>query len=141
MINEYWVCFIALSLAIALGGAERQASPGVWGGEHIGLWVDQKGARVEYDCARGVIDEPLRLDAKGRFEARGTHRRESGGPARPDGELDETGKSQPSGQPARYTGRVVGKKMTLTVTLVETGEHVGTFSLAHEREPRLNKCL
>jgi hypothetical protein len=82
-------------------------SKGLWGGQHISMQVGAKSATIEYDCATGVIDGPLLVDAVGEFDLRGTHRTERGGPIR----ADESSK----GQPAIYTGSIQGNKMTLTV--------------------------
>lgn len=111
--------------------AEQRVPPGSWGGDHIGLDVSDTGGRVEYDCAHGTIDGPLTLDAQGRFEARGAHVRERGGPVRED--------DPQTGVPARYRGAVSGDTMTLTVTLDGGGE-VGTFTLTRGRAGRIRKC-
>lgn len=94
--------------------------------------VDGKTAAVEYDCAHGTIDGPLSLDGDGKFKLAGNHVRERGGPVR-------LGKAQDS-YPAQYTGWTDGKNMTLTVTLVNTNEEVGTFELTRGQEGRLWKC-
>jgi hypothetical protein len=111
----------------------RRVPDGVWGGEHMGLWVEKERARIEYDCGRGRIDEPLVLDRRGRFNVRGTHYKEHGGPVR----IDE----QKAGQPARYTGKLVAQTLTITVTLMDTQKPIGTFRLTHNEEPRIVKCL
>ena len=111
----------------------RRVPEGVWGGEHMGLWVEQGGARVEYDCGRGTIDQPLVLGRRGRFNVKGTHYKEHGGPVR----IDE----QKAGQPARYTGALVAQTLTITVTLTDTQKTIGTFRLTHNQEPRIVKCL
>jgi hypothetical protein len=112
-------------------GAGRAAmiQSGTWGGKGILVQVTDDGATVEYDCAHGTIE---RLEFKGDgFEARGTHTFESFGPTRAGDE---------SARPARYTGRVSGDEMTLTVTLTDTLQEVGTFSLARGRRVRIVKC-
>jgi hypothetical protein len=106
---------------------------GVWGGEHIIMEVTESGATIRYDCAHGTIDEKIVSDRDGRFELRGTHVREAGGPVRSD--------HQPDSHPARYAGRVEGKTMTLTVTLTDTKESAGTFSLTYGEQPELTKCM
>jgi hypothetical protein len=112
--------------------ADRHVQAGTWGGDHIGLEVSATGATVEYDCAHGTIDGALALDGQGRFEARGSHVAERGGPVR-EGDAQR-------GVPARYRGTVSGDTMTLTVTL-DGGEEVGTFTLTRGRTPRIRKCL
>ena len=106
---------------------------GMWGGEHVALEVTADGGRVEYDCAHGEINEPLRLDRDGHFDAAGTHTPEHGGPVREDEKL-------PS-DPERYAGRVDGTRMTLTVTVTDSPEILGTFTVAHGVPGRLLKCL
>jgi hypothetical protein len=106
---------------------------GTWGGPHIQLDVTDGGASVQYDCAHGTIDERLTLDAAGRFDVRGTHAREHGGPVR----IDE----KESREAARYAGRVEGETMTLTVTLADSKEPLGTFTLKRGQTGRLFRCL
>ena len=129
---------LAACLLGAAPGCEESGAPadltGRWGGDHIFLEVGSvEGNRIEYDCARGSIDEAFVTDADGRFDLRGEHVRERGGPIR-QGEV-------PDAHPARYTGRVRGDTMTLTVTLTGTGDSVGTFRLVRGAEGRVLKCL
>ena len=112
----------------------EKALTGMWGGEHIVIDVTGEGATINYDCAHGTITQPLTLDNSGHFDAKGFHVKERGGPVREDDEGH-------SGQPARYTGRIDGKTMTLTVTLADTKEDVGTFTLTHGKAARIVKCL
>ena len=108
-----------------------RVATGVWGGEHVRLQVTDDGATIEYDCAHGTLAQPLALDAQGRFSVAGTHTRE-GGPIRVN--------AAPAGQPARYTGSVQGRTMTLTATLTDKEQPVGTFTLTQGSEGRLWKC-
>jgi hypothetical protein len=105
---------------------------GNWGGEHISLEVTAQGGQVEYDCAHGTIDQKVVPDAEGRFDLRGTHVREHGGPVRKDEIADS--------HPARFVGEIKGDTMTLTVTEADTKELVGTFTLGYGQSPRLMKC-
>lgn len=105
---------------------------GVWGGPHIFMEVGQGGAKITYDCAHGTIDQTIVLDRDGRFDLEGTHVVEVGGPVRSD--------HKPNSRAARYTGRADGKTMTLTVTLTDTKEIVGTFSLTYGEQPELTRC-
>ena len=114
-------------------GKPKRVPDGVWGGQHMGLWVERGGARVEYDCANGTIDQPLILDMHGRFNVKGTHFKEHGGPVRVG--------EQNKGQPVRYTGSLFATTLTITVTLTDTQQIIGTFHLKHNQEPRLVKCL
>ena len=103
---------------------------GTWGGEHVILDVSKNGAVLEFDCAHGQIDQPLILDKKGRFAARGTFTPEHGGPVRRD-------EITPSSA-ARYSGEVKGDVMTLKV--VGGGVDVGIFTLNRGAHPLLRKC-
>lgn len=104
---------------------------GNWGGEHVILEVSKKGAVLEFDCARGQIDQPLILDKKGHFDVRGTFSPEHGGPV----QRDETTPSNP----AHYSGEIKGDVMTLKVVRGE--DTVGTFTLKRGAQPVLRKCL
>lgn len=108
------------------------AQTGTWGGEHISLEIDAQGGRLEYDCAHGTIDEKIVTDREGRFDLRGTHVREHGGPVRRDETVDS--------HPSRFTGQIKGDTMTLKVTESDTKEVVGTFTLVHGQKPALMKC-
>lgn len=107
--------------------------PSEWGGQHIGLVVLTGGATIEYDCARGTIDEPITVGPEGSFAAIGTHTREHGGPAM----IGET----PDRHPARYTGSTDGKSMRLNVTLTDDDQDLGTFTLTRGAAPAVVKCL
>ena len=112
-------------------GAADSLAAGTWGGQHIRLSVHTDGAEVEFDCARGTIDGPLTLSTAGHFDARGTFMRE-GGPIRLD--------VKRTGRPARYEGDLSGRELTLKVTLTDTAQDAGTFTLTHGSEGRLWKC-
>ena len=127
----------ALATAMAFCSPTYGGSPsvatGTWGGDHIAMEATDKGAQVEFDCAHGSIDEPLTLDDDGRFDAKGLYAAESPGPQRED--------QNRQGRPARYTGRVQGRTMTLTISLAESGETVGPFTLTRDRTSKITKCL
>jgi hypothetical protein len=97
------------------------------------MQVTSAGARLEYDCAEGVIEEPLRPDAEGRFTATGSHTPGHGGPIRA-GEILPTFR-------ARYDGHVKGEQMSLLVTLTETGAALGSFELRRGSSGLLVRCL
>ena len=127
----------AVRTAPTRGGEDRRMSSlpnGTWGGRGIVLRVTSEGTSVEYDCAHGEIKGQIGLDAEGRFDATGTFVPEGGPVSIPaDGAKEKTIK-------ALYVGRVVGTKLTLDVTLPETGGGPGEFTLTHGQEPRLEKC-
>jgi hypothetical protein len=130
-------CAVAMSAGSPEDGARQRSATtarvktGVWGGEHVRLEVTDAGAAIEYDCGRGTIDERLMTDAGGRFLARGHHVRERGGPVRAD---------EPPPPSARYTGRVTGKTMTLTVAIEGEKTPIGPFTLTYGVDTALMKC-
>lgn len=109
----------------------RSIPAGVWGGEHIRLEVKANGAEIEYDCARSTIEQAIVLDADGRFDVNGKYVVQHAGPVR-DGEQYV--------RPARYTGKIDGDHMTLTVILTDNSEKVGPFSLTRGDPGRVFKC-
>lgn len=124
---------VKVSAENVAGGAEggRLAS-GVWGGEHIRMEVSDEGATIEHDCAHAEIEQPVTLDAQGRFDSKATYTVERGGPVRRD--------RPPAQRPARYAGRVSGDTLTLTVTLTDTDEDAGTYTLTRGSDGRVTKC-
>lgn len=131
---------VALSLSIACLWREGISSydktsrvrKGMWGGQHVGLWVDDNHSRLEYDCARGTIEQILKVDSKGRFKANGIHIFEGGGPV--------TEGDKPDSHPALYTGQVAGPLMTITITLTDTNKILGPYTLTYGHSPALTKC-
>jgi hypothetical protein len=111
---------------------EGDVAEGLWGGAHVRLNVREDGAGLEFDCARGEISAPFKTDAEGRFDLPGTFTRQSPGPIR----IGIT----PSAQPARYSGRVEGETMTLSLKLTGTDKALDTYTLTRGSEGRLRKC-
>jgi len=114
------------------GSSEKRVATGTWGGEHVGLSVTETGAHIEFDCAHGDIGQPLALDSAGKLSVDGVFVREHGGPVI---------EGQEEKKPARYTGKVDGKTMTLDVTLTDSREKIGAFTLTYRASPRIVKCL
>ena len=105
---------------------------GTWGGDHALLTVDAASANIEFDCAHGTLQAPIPL-AHGDFDVAGEFVQEHGGPIR-EGE-------QVVHRPARYRGAIDKQTMTLHVTLTDTAQDVGTFSLRLGTGGRVFKCL
>ncbi|MDQ2938026.1 MAG: hypothetical protein M3R67_11025 [Acidobacteriota bacterium] len=110
----------------------QRSVSGTWGGDHIIIEFSGRSASIEYDCANGTINGPLTLDSKGRFTWGGYHNREHGGPIRRD-EKSNT-------QTATYKGWIQDNTMTLTVTLANGDESLGTFTLKRGSQGRVFKC-
>ncbi len=118
--------------ATCRGSLTGPVGHGDWGGEHIGLVVAANGATIEYDCASGTIDQPL-VARDGLFTVVGTHTRGHGGPIRQD--------EVPDKHPARYDGHVDGDTMILDVSLIDSGEKLGRYTLVRGRPAQVIKCL
>jgi hypothetical protein len=106
---------------------------GTWGGDHVRATVGRSSTLLVYDCANGSIDQPFTVDAAGRFDLTGTHAMESPGPVRVGVE--------PVRHPARYTGSTDGKVLTFTVTLTDSNQTFGPFTLALNATGRVVRCL
>jgi hypothetical protein len=106
---------------------------GVWGGEHIRMEVNDSGADIEFDCARGSISQRLELDDKGRFKVQGIYLAERPAPAAVDGG------STASGVKATYTGTLSGSSLRLQV-LIEGQDTTRTFDLVQGDQGHLAKC-
>jgi len=135
MLRHKSLAVVVVLMLLMISAAARiqkmqHISTGVWGGEHISMKVGAKSATIEYDCANGVIEGPLVLDADGHFNLHGTHHMERGGPVRED--------ASSKGQPATYTGSIEGDTMTLSLR-VGDGE-AETFTLEKGKEGKLVKC-
>ena len=128
--------FSLLLLVVCCAMAEPQKSDtipnGTWGGAHIRIDVADGSATIDYDCANGTIEGPLNIKSDGKFDLRGVHNKEHGGPVR----SDETANSHP----ARYEGWTDGKTMKLKVVLPDSNEEIGTFTLVHGKVGRVFKC-
>ena len=128
---------VAIACLVSCGAPTGADQPtvaiGSWAGDHIRLDVAAAGAVIEYDCAHGTIDEPLLPDRAGRFSAAGSHTFEHGGPIR----IDEL----PNRHPARYDGLVVANTLEMTVTVIDTGQVIGTFTATFGAAARVLKCL
>ena len=104
----------------------------IWGGEHVRIEFNDSEARVDFDCAHGTITDPLKIDSEGRFALNGTYVREGPGPIR----LNAPRVSQP----AHYSGTIKGEEMSLSVTLNNNSQDLGTFTLRRGSEGLLRKC-
>lgn len=105
----------------------------MWGGDHIALTVADAGSHLEFDCAHGDVPGAFKTDPRGNFSEAGTFVREHGGPIR----LGEV----PDSHPALYAGAVMGDRMTLSVSLTDTNQMVGSFTLSRGGGGRVVKCL
>jgi hypothetical protein len=124
---------LAASAGCSTGVAPPALVLGDWGGDHAGLVATPDSGTLEYDCAAGRITEPIHPLSDGSIFVIGTHTPGHGGPIRIDEVLPK--------RPARYTGRVNGDQLTLTVVMTDSNVTVGTFDLYRGRAPHVFKCL
>ena len=122
----------ALMGGLAMSFAAMSAGPleGTWGGEHLRVVVDAKGATVEGDCADGHIPGPIALTPAGSFAAAGTFQQHKGGPQPADPRAVQTG--------AKYSGEIRGDVMTLSI--LPTGAAAQSFTLRKGAAVKLHRC-
>lgn len=115
---------------------------GTWGGPEIRLDIAESGAKVEFDCAHGTIDQPFKVDKDGHFDLKGSYQSENGGPATNVTPSKENGEAaERNARPAIYSGTVTDNVMKLKIKLVSSDKPIGTFTLKHGSEARIHKCL
>jgi hypothetical protein len=125
------MCKFVIAVLIALATMDTQ-EPVVWGGDHIEIQASAKAAAVEFDCAQGTIDAPLKPDSKGHFEIRGTFTPQHAGPVRDDD--SQTLK-------ATYVGTIKGDAMSLRITFAGKDAPPDlTFELVRGSRGNVRKC-
>jgi hypothetical protein len=131
---------VALTITVLLlGGShvlgQEDDSPGapqVWGGSHVSMVMSSENTTFEFDCAQGVIMNPIKPDANGDFEATGTYTPQRGGPVQKD--------SPPNGLPATYKGAIHGNTMTLEILLADKAQQPAPLTLKRGEAGRVTKC-
>ena len=109
-------------------GANDRVLAGTWGGDNAGVIVTDTSAHVHIGCTVGDVHQPLETDPEGRFDVPGLYNITAYPVYRgPD-------------HPARFTGRIDGKVMTLTVQLTDTAVVLGPVQVLYGREPRMGPC-
>lgn len=111
------------------GGALNE---GTWGGENAGVIVTDSVTHVHIGCTFGDIPGRVAVDATGRFSADGSYILKAfpviSGPR----------------LPAQFSGRVVGRSLTLAVAVNDTttGKVValGPVTVVYGRDPALGAC-
>jgi hypothetical protein len=120
-----------LLMAVTLTGIVAQQTV-VWGAAHVELEITDSGGRIDFDCAHGTIDEPVRPDSQGAFKAAGTFSPERGGPTR-DGDGSHATK-------VTYVGTINGDTMTLRVVVPDETQPGTTYQLARGQRGNVRKC-
>jgi hypothetical protein len=101
---------------------------GTFGGDNAGLMADDTSAHVHIGCTYGNVHQPIVLDPGSRFDVAG--------------EQNITAYPIDLGifHPARFTGSVDGRTMTLRVTLTDTAVTLGPVMLKFNEEPKMGSC-
>lgn len=101
---------------------------GTWGGENAALIADDTSAHVHIGCTYGNIAQRIIPDDDGRFDVPGVQ--------------NITAHPVDLGvlHPARFTGRIVGARMELTVRLTDTTVTLGPVFVLFGKEPRMGPC-
>ncbi len=132
--------YAALAAALLLPGAcvsptdtlPRDLAMGTWGGEQVGMIVQDTVAHVHIQCTLGDFRAPIVLDETGRFEVDGSYLLKAYPVAR-----------GPT-MPARLAGRLRGNTLTLTVAVHDTVDQrlvvLGPVDVVYQREPRMAMC-
>lgn len=140
MARRYGVVrIVGVALAAALAGCTGRSGPtepgrlaaGVWGADGANLTVAADHALLELSCAQGTIASPLVVASGGTIQADGTFGR-VGGAAPPDGIFPSYA--------ARYSGRLAGDALTLTIRVPATAQELGPFVLRRDRRGRIIYC-
>ena len=125
---------IAILSAFSLLGCSATTSTpitevaGTWGGDNAGMIVKDTDVHVHIGCTLGDAVGPIRPDASGQFTATATYN------------VDAYPVDRGIIHPATFTGRIVGEKMTLTVSLNDTPRVLGPVTLTYGKEPTMGPC-
>lgn len=101
-----------------------------WGGDGIILTVGKESASLQFGCARAVIPKGLK-PVHGKFNVTGTYTPST---AIADAET-------PKSLAIRAEGRITGKRMTLKITSLVSGEVIGSYKLERGKAVVLQRCL
>lgn len=128
---------VALALVAACDGSPAVLPGpldvvGTWGGENAGFIADDTSAHVHIACTFGNVSQAIVLDPAGRFDVPGQYVLRAYpvyvGPS----------------LPARFQGSVVGRVMTLRVTVsdttADTTAHLGPVRVIRGQEPQMQMC-
>ncbi len=124
---------IRMAIASLLAAAAALVAQGtVWGGAHLEMQVTERGATIEFDCARGTIDGAVAPDSNGHFSLAGTFTPEHAGPTRED--------DSPT-RAATYDGTIKEDAMVLRVTLAGPNAPApASYDLVRGRAGTVRKC-
>jgi hypothetical protein len=127
---------LALVLATCSDGslvpADGKLAIGTWGGDNAGVIVTQSVTHVHVGCTFGDVPGEVALGPDGRFTVDGSYVLRAFpimiGPS----------------LPAQFSGRVVGRRLTLAIAVNDTVEKkvvaLGPITVVYGREPEMGPC-
>ena len=105
---------------------------GSWGGDGAGMIVGDTAMHLHIKCTYGDVSGRIPIDANGRFDVSGSYM------------LRAFPIAVGPSVPARFTGRLDGASVTITVTVNDTVQHmsgdIGPVTVTFGKEPRLLPC-
>lgn len=117
---------LVLADTCPLVGPNGTLPPGAWGGQNAGVIVNDSAMHVHIGCTYGNAPRPEL--SGGRFVVTGVH--------------NITAHPVDLGvlHPARFSGVVRGRLMTLTITLTDTSVVLGPVTVQLGTEPKMGPC-
>jgi hypothetical protein len=128
MIEISFAVTAAIAIACSSTGAPITDITGTWGGNDAGLIATDTSAHVHIGCTLGDTKGRIIPDAEGRFSIAGTY------------DVDAYPVERGIIHPAVFAGQIVGRTMTLTVTLTDTARVLGPVTLVFGKEPQMGAC-
>jgi hypothetical protein len=131
---KIWSCcaFLACALALAVRAEPTPSVVGAWAGDRARLALDERGGRLQMDCASGSFPGPLHLADDGAFRVLGTFEHHGAGPQRADADA--------AAPPAQFVGQVKDGIMTLSI-LAEGQDGPQVLHLRRGATVKLLRCL
>ncbi|MGC2110744.1 MAG: hypothetical protein WA655_14585 [Candidatus Korobacteraceae bacterium] len=125
-----------LALATSAAGLpqarDNEAPPDTWGGLHVSMQMTAEGATLQFDCAQGEIQQPIKPNASGAFSVPGTYTPQRGGPVQKD--------NPPRDLPAIYKGTIHGDTMQLEIVLDDKSQAPESLTLTRGKTGRVVQC-
>jgi hypothetical protein len=126
------VCLTATCADGSLVPTGGRLAVGTWGGDNAGVIVTETATHVHIGCTFGDVPDDVALGSDGRFRVAGSYVLRAFpivvGPS----------------LPAQFSGRVVGRTLTLAVAVNDTVENklvaLGPVTVVFGRDPKLGPC-
>ena len=114
---------------------------GTWGAPGANLTVQPDSVSIDLPCANANFIGRPKLNSKGEFDAKGRYNQEGPGAVAIEPPSPKPLPGNDSIHNARFHGKVTGKKLEFTITLTESGEKLGPYSLVQGKSGRVFKCM